>query len=133
MDTEKTKIQLWSESDIELANLLVEKTPPNSLILTAAIHDHPSTALAGRKTIIGFPGNAWAWGLSDWSQRENDVRTIFRADSIFTSYLLQKYQVDYVLISPRERSFESQVNDEYFSKNYTLVAQGENYKLFQIK
>ncbi|OGD85518.1 hypothetical protein A2696_00665 [Candidatus Curtissbacteria bacterium RIFCSPHIGHO2_01_FULL_41_13] len=133
MDTEKTKIQLWSESDIELANLLVEKTPPNSLILTAAIHDHPSTALAGRKTIIGFPGNAWAWGLSDWSQRENDVRTIFRADSIFTSYLFQKYQVDYVLISPRERSFESQVNDEYFSKNYTLVAQGENYKLFQIK
>lgn len=61
-NTQKTKINLWSRNDIELADVIIAKTEPRSLILTAAIHDHPVTALAGRKIIIGFPGNAWSWG-----------------------------------------------------------------------
>lgn len=133
MNTQKTQIPLWSKNDVELADTLKEVTPPKSLILTAAIHDHPSTALAGRKTIIGFPGNAWAWGLPDWYQREMDVHKIFRADSTYTFNLMKKYKVDYVLISPREIIFEPNLNEEYFLKNYPLVIQGEDYKLFQIK
>jgi len=118
-NTQKTKINLWSRNDIE-----------RSLILTAAIHDHPVTALAGRKIIIGFPGNAWSWGLADWSQRETDVHTMFKGGP---SFLFNKYKVDYVLISPRERNFEPRLNEDYFAKNFTFVSGGPDYKLYQIR
>ena len=126
-NTQKTKINLWSRNDIELADVIIAKTEPRSLILTAAIHDHPVTALAGRKIIIGFPGNAWSWGLADWSQRETDVHTMFKGGP---SFLFNKYKVDYVLISPRERNFEPQLNEDYFAKNFTFVSGGSDYKLY---
>ena len=129
-NTQKTKINLWSRNDIELADVIIAKTEPRSLILTAAIHDHPVTALAGRKIIIGFPGNAWSWGLSDWSQRETDVHTMFKGGP---SFLFNKYKVDYVLISPRERNFEPRLNEDYFAKNFTFVSGGPDYKLYQIR
>ena len=126
----KTKINLWSRNDIELADVIIAKTEPRSLILTAAIHDHPVTALAGRKIIIGFPGNAWSWGLADWSQRETDVHTMFKGGP---SFLFNKYKVDYVLISPRERNFEPRLNEDYFAKNFTFVSGGPDYKLYKIR
>ncbi|KKR62162.1 hypothetical protein A3B52_02815 [Candidatus Curtissbacteria bacterium RIFCSPLOWO2_01_FULL_41_28] len=129
-NTQKTKINLWSRNDIELADVIIAKTEPRSLILTAAIHDHPVTALAGRKIIIGFPGNAWSWGLADWSQRETDVHTMFKGGP---SFLFNKYKVDYVLISPRERNFEPRLNEDYFAKNFTFVSGGPDYKLYQIR
>ena len=129
-NTQKTKINLWSRNDIELADVVIAKTEPRSLILTAAIHDHPVTALAGRKIIIGFPGNAWSWGLADWSQRETDVHTMFKGGP---SFLFNKYKVDYVLISPRERNFEPRLNEDYFAKNFTFVSGGPDYKLYQIR
>jgi len=133
LNTQKAKINLWSKDDIELANTIIAKTEPNSVILTAAIHDHPVTALAGRRIIIGFPGNAWSWGLTDWAQREADVHTLLKADQIYTPYLLKKYKVDYVLISSREKYFEPAVNEQYFAQNAKFIAGGENYKLYQIK
>ncbi len=132
-NTQKVKINLWSKDDIELANTIIAKTEPNSVILTAAIHDHPVTALAGRRIIIGFPGNAWSWGLTDWAQREADVHTLLKADQIYMPYLLKKYKVDYVLISPREKYFEPAVNEQYFSQNAKFIVGGENYKLYQIE
>jgi len=129
-NTQKTKINLWSRNDIELADVIIAKTEPRSLILTAAIHDHPVTALAGRKIIIGFPGNAWSWGLADWSQRETDVHTMFKGGP---SFLFNKYKVDYVLISPRERNFEPRLNEDYFAKNFTFVSGGPDYKLYKIR
>jgi len=129
---QKTRLNLWSKDDINLANAIIEKTPPRSVILAAAIHDHPVTALAGRKIVIGFPGNAWSWGLSDWAQREADVRTMLRGGPD-SPYLFQKYNIAYVLISPRERYFDPQLNEEYFAQNYTFVAGGTNYKLYQIR
>src|SRR3990167_6374074 len=38
---QKTRLNLWSKDDINLANAIIEKTPPRSVILAAAIHDHP--------------------------------------------------------------------------------------------
>ncbi|MBI2327303.1 hypothetical protein HYU92_03185 [Candidatus Curtissbacteria bacterium] len=131
-NTPKTQIPLWSSKDIELSNSIIKNTEAESVILTAAVHDHPVTALAGRKIIIGFPGNAWSWGLADWSQREADVRTILKGDAIYAPYLLAKYKVNYVLISPRERYFEPGLNEQYFQEKFTFVIGDSDYKLFKV-
>jgi len=133
LNTQKTQISLWSKKDFELANSIIKNTEPRSIILTAAIHDHPATALAGRKIIIGFPGNAWSWGYSDWQKREQDVREIFQGNPITAPILLEKYQVDYVLISPRERVFEPRINENYFLQKLEQVTKGPDYRIFKVK
>lgn len=132
-NTEKTKLTLWSKEDISIADTIIEKTEPDAKILAAAVHDHPIADLAGRKMIIGFPGNAWSWGFSDWAQRENDVRTMFHADPTIAPVLIKKYGIDYVFISPRERHFEPKLNEDYFATNYSLIAAGQNYKLYKVQ
>lgn len=132
-NTDKTNINLWSKEDVELARIINEKTPAKSTLLTAAIHDHPATALAGRKIIIGYPGNAWSWGHADWAQRESDVRDIFKANLVDPSFLLTKYGVDYILISPREKNFEPALNEDYFASKYELTTAGQNFKLYKVR
>ncbi|GEM_PF-3251176 len=132
-NTTKTQVPLFSAKDFEIAQAVINNTVPKSTILTAAIHDHPVSSLAGRKQVIGFPGNSWAWGLSDWSEREQDVRKMLRAEGTDVPYLLAKYHVDYVLISPRERFFENQLNEKYYQDNATLITAGEDYKLYSVR
>lgn len=129
----KTRIPLWNRNDIEMSKVIKEKTEPESIILTAAVHDHPVTSLAGRKIIIGFPGNAWSWGYSDWYKREQDVREIFQGNPTTAAILLEKYQVDYVMISPREKVFEPRINENYFLQKLDQVAVGPDYKIFKVK
>ena len=132
-NTKMTKIPIWNYQDFELANSVIEKTEPQSVILAAAVHDHPIAGIAGRRLILGFPGNAWAWGLADWQQRESDLHMIFKGDPIYTPYLLKKYKVDYVLISPRERYFEPNLNEQYFTQNFAFIDGGVDYKLYQVR
>ena len=61
--TSRVQIGLWSDKDFQLAKSLRQKTEPKAIFLTATIHDHPVTAFAGRKIVIGFPGNMWSWGI----------------------------------------------------------------------
>lgn len=128
-----TKIQIWSKNDIEISRALITNTLPNQTVLAAAQHDNPASALAGRPVIIGYPGNAWSWGLKDWSQREADVHALFKGDSYLAPLLIEKYKVRYVLISQRERNFEPEVNEKYFSQIGTLVAAGSNYRIYKLK
>ena len=132
LNSSKGQLRIFSAEDISLANLVKEKTIPNSTILAAAVHDHPASALAGRKLIIGFPGNAWSWGLSDWFQREQDVRAMLRAEPQ-TKVLLNKYDISYVLIGNREKYFEPLLNEQYFLQNFNLIAQMDDYKIYQVK
>ena len=132
LNTQKTQIKLWSQDDIELSKVIIEKTEPQSTILTAAIHDHPVTSLAGRRIVIGFPGNAWSWGFSDWHEREEAVRTMFKGDSLSLT-LFKKYDVDYVLISPREKAFEPMLNEDYFDQNFQLTAVGPLFRLYRVE
>lgn len=133
MNTRETKIPLWNQNDIELSKVIVEKTQPQSTILTAAVHDHPVTALSGRKIVIGFPGNAWSWGYSDWQQREHDVRRMFQGDPSIAPVLLNKYNVSYILVSQRERNFEPTLNENYFIDNFETVAIGSDFRIYKVK
>lgn len=128
----KNQFPLWSERDFEMAETIINNTEPDSVILTAAIHDHPVAGLAGRKQVIGFPGNAWSWGFADWWEREQDVRKMLIAESSSINNLFRKYKISYVLISDRESFFERNTNENYYRQNATFVAGGPNYKLYRV-
>ena len=131
-DTKRVQIGLWSQEDLEIAQEIRQKTPPSSIFLTAAIHDHPVATLAGRKIVIGYPGNSWSWGIDGWSQREQDVRIMLKGEDN-TPQLLQKYHINYVYLSGRERYFQKDVNEAYFATHGELILQRGDVKVYKIR
>ncbi len=131
VDTPKNQIGLWSKADQELAVEVKNKTEPRAVILAAAIHDHPVEALAGRRMVIGYPGNSWSWGLKDWDVRFQDVKTMFGGGEVAKN-LWKKYGVDYIIISDRERYMDSQIAEEFIRQNGEEVIVKGNTKVYKI-
>ncbi len=131
MDTKRVQIGLWSKQDQELAENIKAKTPPQAVFLAAAIHDHPVVSLAGRKIVIGYPGNSWSWGLPDWNQREQDVHVMFKGGETAKS-LWKKYGIDYIIVSDRERWNEKQLNEDFIAKNTELFLTEGTTKIYKI-
>jgi uncharacterized membrane protein len=65
-----------------------------------------------------FPGHLWSHGI-DYADREADVKRMYAGGADADS-LLQSYGVDYVIISPEERS--SVAPNEAFFKKFPVVA-----------
>lgn len=130
--TSKTQIGLWSREDFLFAENIKKQTDPQSIFLTAAIHDHPVASLAGRKIVIGYPGNSWSWGIRGWDQREQDVRTMFRGGELARS-LWKKYRINYIIVSDRERYFEAGVDEEFIKQNAELVIEISDKRVYKIK
>ncbi len=132
ISNDNEKIQIWSTQDLEISRSIINNTIPGETILAAAQHDHPASTLAGRPVIIGYPGNAWSWGLKDWAQREADVHIMLKGDSYLAPILIKKYHVKYVIISQREKNFEPDLNENFFSEKGTVIAAGDGYKLYKL-
>ena len=131
LNTSKVQIGLWGKADQEFAQLVKEKIPPQSVFLAAAIHDHPVVALAGRKILLGFPGNSWSWGIKGWDTREHDIHTMFKGGEAAKA-LWKKYGVDYIIVSDRERGFESNLDEGFIAANSQLVLEQGSTKVYKI-
>ena len=130
--TSKTQITLWNKQDVEFAQIIRQKTSPQAIFLTAAIHDHPIEALAGRKIILGYPGNSWSWGIEGWDTRERDVHIMLQGGDQ-AKILWKKYAINYIIVSDRERWFEPKLNEEFIAENTDLVLEKNTTKLYKIK
>lgn len=117
---ERTRIRLWTRHDQELALQIRQKTDPNAVFLTAPVHDHPVSALAGRKIVLGFPGNSWSWGIKGWDTRERDVHRMYTggAESLL---FLKQYKVTHIAIGDRERSAFPVINEPYFRAEFPIL------------
>lgn len=132
LDRSRTQLTLWSKSDQKLAEAVKQITDPMGVFLTAPVHDHPVVSLAGRKTIIGYPGNSWSWGLSGWQEREQDVNKMYIADKE-AQKLWKKYNVSYIAITQRENSYVSDEAIESIKKKAKLIIDLPEGKVYKIK
>lgn len=132
LPTRQKQIGLWSPQDQEFARELRQKTPPDAVFLTAAVHDHPVTALAGRKILLGFPGNSWSWGIEGWSERERDIHTMFRRGEEAKS-LWKKYGIDYIVVGDKELWFEKELDEGFIAQNNELVMEWYTTKVYKVK
>lgn len=132
LPTHQKQIGLWSPQDQEFARELRQKTPPDAVFLTAAVHDHPVTALAGRKILLGFPGNSWSWGIEGWSERERDIHTMFRRGEEAKS-LWKKYGIDYIVVGDKELWFEKELDEGFIAQNNELVMEWYTTKVYKVK
>ncbi|MGI8669302.1 MAG: hypothetical protein ACR2J3_05560, partial [Aridibacter sp.] len=100
---------------VKLAEEIKEETKPKALFLNAPTYNS-ATALTGRPSLMRYTGHLFSHGI-DYAERENDLKRIYLGDAS-AGILSKKYNIEYVLISPKEREyfnqFSQQINEQYF-------------------
>ena len=86
---------VFNTDAIEMAAFVRQNIPEDAQIMTGSTHLNIVSSLAGRPSLVGYPGWLWTKGV-DYSPRENDLKTFYtnpdRAD------ILKKYNVQYILL-----------------------------------
>jgi hypothetical protein len=122
-----TEFRLFDREGMAFANQVLQHTEPRALVLHAPVFDTP-LFLAGRRSLLGYPGWAWSRGL-DFRFREAAIREIY-AGSPQAPALMREYGVDYVVFGPMERAYMP-VSDEFFSR-YSKIAETREYQLYRV-
>ncbi len=125
--TRSTKFGVFDELGIAFAEIIKQRTDPRSLIVHAPVHNHPAF-LAGRRSLLGYPGHIWTHGL-EYAPRESEIKRIY-AGGPDAEALLRKYRASYVVVGPLERN-ASFVNDQFFTR-FTRVGEAGDYRLYKI-
>lgn len=122
------ELREFTRDGIATAELIKHVTPPHAVVLQAPAFDSP-VFLTGRRSLLGYTGWIWSRGL-DASGRENDVRQIYSGGPQSRA-LIDRYQVDYAIIGPQERTFMP-INQEFWS-HQTLMSRIGDYQLYKIE
>ncbi|MGI8918205.1 MAG: hypothetical protein ACR2H6_06350 [Pyrinomonadaceae bacterium] len=125
--TRSTKFGVFDEPGIAFAEIIKQQTDPRSLIVHAPVHNHPAF-LAGRRSLLGYPGHIWTHGL-EFAPRESEIKRIY-AGGPDAEALLKKYGASYVVVGPLERN-ASFVNDQFLTR-FTRVGAAGDYRLYKI-
>ena len=116
--------------DLEVATRMKEIVPAESRVLTSDQHNHFVPTLAGRRIVMGYRGWLWTHGV-DYSGIERDVTTMYAGDSL-AAPLFHKYDVEYVVIGPSERS-SFHANQAAFDSRYPVVLESPSYRVYDVR
>ncbi|MFL6257138.1 MAG: hypothetical protein ACJ74T_19185, partial [Pyrinomonadaceae bacterium] len=120
---------LFSETDIEAARFVRERTAPHALFLTAPAFNQPMLALAGRAVVRG--PTDWLWGHGyEFRAREADVRRMY-AGTPDALELLKHYGVDYVYLGEAERR-DMRADASFFDANLRAVYRAGGIVIYQV-
>jgi hypothetical protein len=125
--TRQSEYQEFDPNAVAIADVMRSTTAPRALILHAPTWN-PPVFLTGRRSLLGYTGYIWAHGL-DYADREAEIKRIY-AGAPDADELLRRYGVNYVLVSPLERSYMP-VNDAFFSK-FRDVGDAGAYRLYEV-
>ncbi len=113
-----TNWQLFSRADVEAAAFVEEKTDEDDVFMTGNHHINFVASLAGRKIVCGTDSWLYYHGY-DTAERKADIRA-FYADPAGNEQLLQKYSVDYVVVTAHEYG-QMTVNKQALDSLYERV------------
>jgi hypothetical protein len=123
------EIRIYDAAAVAFGHRIRAVAPPGSIVLHAPTYNS-EVFLAGRRSVLGYPGHTWSQGL-DAGTREDDIRAIY-AGGPDAAALLSGYGVGYVLVGPRERDLDGGV-DEAFFRTLRLVAESADYRLYAVE
>ena len=129
----ETRLKSLTEDNdgIAFANLVKGYTAPRSVFLTGSYLTHPVAVLTGRPMVMGFTNWLLQHGIP-YRTREAEVKEMF-AGGERALELLQKYQVDYVVIGPIERRENPLLNESFFNTVALAKFQQGPYSLYEVR
>lgn len=116
----RSDYESFSPDEVKAARFIEANLPEHATFLTWTDHINPVSALTGRNIVCG-PSLWLYWhGFNTWD-REMDIITFFN-DPSGRADLLEKYGVDYIFISNRERQNPYVApNEEALDEYYELI------------
>ncbi|HEX8131227.1 MAG TPA: hypothetical protein VF527_19165 [Pyrinomonadaceae bacterium] len=125
--SEASEQREFDRAGVAFAEIVKAETAPRSLILHAPTYNHP-VYLTGRRALMGYAGHLWSQGI-DYLPREAELRRMY-AGAPDAESLLAKHGVEYVVISPLERS-ATPVNEQFF-RRFRKVGETGGYSLYKV-
>jgi hypothetical protein len=122
------KMRVFDNDAVKLATRVKGMVPPKALFLNAPTYNS-AVVLTGRQSLMRYPGHLASHGI-DYAQRESDVKMIY-AGGPHAEVLMRKYEIDYVLISPEERT-SLRANEMYFNR-FPVLAEAGQYKIYKVR
>ncbi len=124
----KINYKIFDKDAVAVAEQIKRRTAPNALFLNAPTFNS-AVVLSGRRSLMRYTGHLASYGI-DFGEREMDVKRIYTGDAA-AEVLLNKHGIEYVLISPEEKS-NLPVNEEFFER-FPVAAEAGQYRVYQIK
>lgn len=120
--------KVFDKDAVKIAEQIKQKTAPNALFLNAPTYNS-AVVLAGRRSLMRYSGHLSSYGI-EYEPRETEVKRIYEGSGL-AERLLQKNNIEYVIISPEETA-NIPVREEFF-RRYTLIAEAGAYKVYKVK
>lgn len=123
------ELRIYDAAAVSFGHRIRAVTPPGSVVLHAPTYNS-EVFLAGRRSVLGYPGHTWSQGL-DAGRREEEVRAVY-AGAPEAREILARYGVGYVLVGPRERDLAG-APDLGFIDTLRLIAESADYRLHAVE
>lgn len=118
----QTDWELFNSRDVAAAEFVEKNTEEEDVFLTGTQHINFVASLAGRRIVCGTDSWLYYHGY-DTTERKADIRA-FYADPAGNENVLEKYGVDYIVVSNWERG-EMTVNTAALDEMYDRVFESE--------
>lgn len=122
---------MYTAEELELVEWVKENTAVQGTWLTSDISNNWLYNLTGRQPLIGYPGWLASHGVHNYWQVQGDLLLLYH-DPAGQPELIEKYQIRYATIGPREDTKLS-ASAEKLLPAFDLIKETENYKIFEIK
>jgi hypothetical protein len=120
--------RVFDRDAVEVAEQIKLRTDPKAMFLNAPTYNTP-IVLSGRQSLMRYPGHLSSHGIN-YGERESDVKRMYQGGDAAIK-LMEKYAIDYVLVSPEERN-QGAANEQFFSR-FPVAAESGQYRVYKIK
>ena len=135
-----SKVKSDNSGESELIQWLLEHAEPEEGMVEAVGPDYSNfgriSAFSGVSTILGWVGHERQWRGPHWnpSERLHDVRLIYESSNDEELLrLLEKYDIGYVVLGPRERSVYSDQNLAEMTEVLDLAFSANEFMVYRLK
>jgi hypothetical protein len=128
--TRAAQQNVYTAEERDFADAIVKNTPPRSRFVTAPTYNS-AVYLSGRRVIAGYYGHLWSHGLNS-QPREIDMKAIY-SGAPDADALIQKWQADYLVVGPREKSDPHIKINEAYLKKFPVIARVGDHRLFKLR
>ena len=125
----KSDYEMFSREDVKAAQFVEENVPRDAVFITGTQHINFVSSLAGRRIVCGPSLWLYYHGFS-LSEREMDIRA-FYADPAGQKEVLEKYGVDYILVTSNER-YNLTINQYELENGYEKIYESGDIMIYAV-
>jgi len=119
---------VFDADSVEFGKQINLRTAPNAIVLNAPTYNS-SAVLSGRISVMRYPGHLGSHGI-DYAGRGRDVTAIYLGSPNAVE-LMAKYNIDYVIVSPQERTLPG--FNEAFFRQFPVRAKVGDHILYKVR